>query len=449
MKNKWWVLAVTTSGTSLVFLDNTVMPVALPTIQNRFHYSDVGLIWVVNAYLLTLMTLLLIGGRLVDLFGRKAIFNIGMTVFCLGSLLGGVSFSKSSLILGRVIQGIGGALIIPATSTLLAATFEKGQRTQAFAINISISSLFLALGPVIGGFLTEYLSWRYIFFVNLPIVIFGLLMSYFILPSSKRKDESFHFWGAIPLIISIVSLVIALMEGERLGWDSWRILLLFCAAPIFFLLFLWLSKKTPHPIIDLSIFKNSKYAAAAVSITSISIVVTITIIWSIYFQTQLKYTPSETGLIILTATMLIFLIAPLGGVIADRLSPKIPIYTGFLALFCALCWIATHGLRATEIQPLIPGIILFGCSIPLIFSPSIAMGLSYATPEKLGEASGMLTSLRQLGSTVGIALFMAIYSTVQKSSSFPQAFSTVAFVAAAICLAGLIFLVLMMNISKT
>lgn len=437
-KNKWWVLLVTTSGTSIVFLDNTVMPVALPTIQKELLFSPLTLVWVVNSYLLSLTALMLIGGRLCDLFGRRALFVWGLALFGLGSILSALSFSQWWMIMGRVIQGAGGALVIPTTGALLIAAFPLGERARAIGINTGISSLFLIIGPAIGGLFTQYLSWRWIFYFNLPLVALGITMAFLILRPAKRRKESFHFMGALMMLLGSVTLVVGLMQGNEWGWLHPATLILLIVSPFFFLLFWWISTHTEHPLIDFQFFKNPLFTVSNVFIFLTQIVIMVTVLWAIYFQNQLHYTAIQTGLIIFIAVFPVFLMAPLGGHIGDRYGPRMPILLGYCFLTFGLFWVLWTA-EVKSVLLLLPGLFCFGGGISLILSPTIAMGLSQVSSSKLGVASGITTETRQLASTIGIAVLTTIYhSTLQETESNASAFSAISLVAGALAVVGLV-----------
>ncbi|MFZ0565084.1 MAG: MFS transporter [Chlamydiales bacterium] len=445
-RKKWWYLLVTTSGTSLVFLDSTIMPVALPTIQDQFNFSNTSIIWVVNAYLLSLTALLLIGGRLSDIFGRRNLFIWGFSLFGFGSLIAAFSFSRGTLVLGRVIQGIGGAMTVPTTGALLMTHFPRGERARALGINTAISSIFLVTGPAVGGFLTQYLNWRSIFFVNLPLVLFGTSMALVILEKDKRKREPFHFEGAATMVIAIVCLVVGLMEGNNWGWDSYLVWLFLLLSPLFFIFFLWISTHVKHPLINMSFFQNRYFSLSNICIFFVQMVITVTVIWAIYFQEQLGYSPSQTGLIIFIAAFPVCVMAPLGGFLGDRLGPRIPLLIGFGLLTFALYWLLFTA-HEKSIPILLPGLFSFGSGVPLIMSPTMALALSQVPNNQLGAASGVTVEVRQLASTIGIALMTAIfYTTLKMTGSSVRAFEAVSLIAGSLALVG--FLVVLFGVRK-
>ncbi|MFC2049340.1 MFS transporter [Chlamydiota bacterium] len=434
--SKWWIFLVTTSGTSLVFLDTTVIPVALPSIQKELLFDPIGLVWIVNAYLLSLTALLLVGGRLCDLFGKRSLFIWGLSIFGVGSLLGALSHTQWLLLTARIVQGAGGALTIPTTSALLISTFPVGERARAIGINTGISGIFLVLGPALGGFLTEYISWRSIFLMNIPLVIFGIVMASVILKPGERKKESFHFAGTLTMFAAIVSLVIGLMQANSWGWSSPWIVALLVASPLLFALFVMMSLRAEHPIIDFRFFRNRLFTVANISIFITSSIIMVTVLWAIYFQEQLGYSPSETGLLIFVAAFPVFLMAPLGGYFADRCGPRLPLLLGFAILIFALFWLLFTA-HSKQILVLLPGLLGFGCSLPMIMSPTVALALSQVDPAKLGAASGITTATRQIASTTGIALMTAVYlGTVKASGSHAEAFSAISMLAGILAFIG-------------
>ncbi len=433
--NKWWLLFVTTSATSLVMLENTILPVALPTMHREINLSEVGLLWVINSYLLALSALLLVGGRLSDLFGKKITFMWGLVLFGLGSVLAALSSSAWPLMLGRILQGAGGALSVPATGALLIEAFPDGQRAKAIGINSGISSIFLILGPAVGGFLTEYVSWRGIFWINIPLVIFGLVMGQIILAKGKKIKEPFHFTGSFVMLFAVSTLVVALMEANSWGWSSPLTLGLLIASPFLFALFVWISLSVDHPLIDFRFFKKKKFTAANISFFISQAIISVTVLWAIFFQQELGFTAAKAGLLIFIATLPVFFMAPVGGFFSDRFGPRYPLLAGYVILFFSLVWL--HYTVKLDLVWLLPGLLAFGCGLPMILSPSFVLALSDVPAEKLGSASGICTETRQLASTIGIAIMTALYQgVIKKGGSEPQAFSSTSLFAAALAFFG-------------
>lgn len=443
-KNLWSILFVTSSATALIFLDSTVMPVSLPTIQKELLFSKTGIVWVVNSYLLALVTFMLIGGRLCDLWGVRRSYRWGLVFFFLGSTLAALSFSKWWLLAGRALQGMGGALTIPATGALIMDTFPPGKQAKAIGINTGIGSLFLVLGPPIGGIFTQYLNWRGIFWINIPVILFIFVMSKRLIPLTKLKKEPFHLLGAAPLALAIIFLVGALMEGSRWGWTSSFILSLFGLATAFFLFFCWVSLRSEAPIIDFSIFKRPYFRISTFCIFITQFLVMATVFWALYFQQELGFSAAKAGFLILLATLPVLFFAPLAGFWADKIGPKIPILFGYGFLIFSLLWF-TFFPSTKNVLLLLPGLLPFGCGIPLIMSPSFPAALSHVPSAKLGTASALVTTLRQFASTLGIALMSAIFYGVAQSSGFKASFSAISFLAALLAMIGMLFALLFLK----
>ena len=437
-KNKWGILFVTTMATSLVFLDQTVMPVALPTIERELGFSPVGLMWVINAYVLCLAALMVVGGRLYDLFGMRRTYEWGFFLFALGSLIAAMSFIPFILILGRVVQGIGGALMMPTTGAILIETFPPGVRGKALGINSAISSVFLILGPLIGGFFTEYLSWRYIFWINLPLIAAGMWLGRRSLPKGEVKDQRLHYQGALLFAGAVVALVTALMEGEKWGWTNIWTLVGIALFVLLFALFILSNRKAKHPLLDFSLFANPLFRGANICILTTQFILMVNVLWAIYFQEGLSFSPAEAGVLMLVATAPVMFVSPLAGHLFDRIGTKIPVTIGFALLSFSLLWLASHA-PFTTLTPMVIGLIPFGCGIPLVFSPSYTVALSHVPKKQIGQASSITTSMRQIASTLAIAVLTAIFqSASHRTGSMQGGFEAISYFGGALAAAGFI-----------
>jgi len=412
---KWWILFVTTTATSIFMLDSTLIPVALPIIQDRLGLSDIAVMWVLNSYLLALTALLLLGGKLSEIFGFRAMFNLGLALFGAGALLCGLSWSVSVLIVARTIQGVGSALAFPASAALLVSVFPPQERARALGIDTGIASLFMIIGPLVGGLFAEYLSWRLIFFFYVPFVIFGLVMSYILVKKSRIVRTSIPIFATILMIVGIVALVIGLMEGNRFGWDHPTVLILTSVGPLLMALFVLISLGSKKPLANFALFKNPLYLGAVSCRFIAYFIVAGTTLWIIYFEKSLQYTPAEIGIFILVAAVPVVGLAPLAGLLADKFWYRLPLIFGFSLLFLGLLWLAIFAHR-DSLWILMPGLAAFGLSLPFVMAPTLGLGLTAAPPEQLGGAAGMMMSVRQLASTLGVAMMTAIYYAALKSS---------------------------------
>lgn len=408
-KIKWLVLFITTANMSLIFLNSTSIPLALPTLEKTFSFSSVSVIWIVNIYLLALIAFLLISGRLSEIVGKKTLFILGFSVFGLGSLLGGFSFDKWSLIISRIIQGIGGGLSLPSSASLVMSHFPHNERGKAVGINTAIGSVFMIIGAPLGGFLTTYLGWRYIFWLNVPLAFIGVILTCLILKKEKLEHkEKFHGMEAFLLIGTVISLVVGLMEGTNWGWASYKTLSIFALFVVLLISFILYSEKGTHSIIPFSLFKEFSFRGGLISVSLTQLLVMVTVLWSIYFQEEREYTASQTGMILLFVSLPVMIFAPFGGFISDRISPKIPMIYGFGMIILSFIWLIVF-VQAKKIGLLLPGLFAFGMGTSSVFAPGFTQAMSKVGERKLGSASSLVMISRQLASTIGIAVMTALY----------------------------------------
>jgi EmrB/QacA subfamily drug resistance transporter len=405
---KWWVLAAMVTTISMIFIDVTVLPVALPTILRELDTSELAMQWLISAYLLSLTVFLLAGGRLGDMFGYRYIFCWGIFVFSIASALCGLSQGDSWFIASRALQGVGGALLLPSTGAILFSTFPPEQRGRASGIYVSIGSIFLASGPFIGGVFTEYLSWRYVFWINLPIAAIGLLLALYSVPRSKKKKESFDFVGFFTLAFGISCIVFAFMQSSVWGWDSFKTIAIFVVGILCVALLFFADREIPHPFVDFSIFRSKLFLLANVAILIAQFLIMVRVFWAIYFQNILGYSPAAAGGIAFIANAPVLVVAPLAGFLTDRFGPKPPVIAGFILTIFSLIWLVNFD-NTQNLLMLLPMLIAFGCGMPLILTPSSVSAMSQASPQKRGIANGISSTLRQLGATLGMALFGSLF----------------------------------------
>lgn len=392
-----------TSAISMIFIDVTVLPVALPTIQRSLALSELGMQWIVNAYILVLSIFLLAGGRIADHVGHRKIFCFGLVLFAVSSALCGLSYSEWWFIVGRSLQGVGGALLIPSSSAINYNAFPPRQRGKAMGLYVSIGSIFLALGPFIGGLFSQYFTWRLVFWINLPIAIVGLILTLIIVPKSKGKPNHFDWMGFITFSLGISAIVVAVMQAKSLGWVSyWTIGLIVFGCFLLFLL--WkLDRDVKDPYIDFSLFRNRTFAGAITGIFCTQFILMVTVFWAIYFQNVLGFTPTQAGALSLLSNLPIMIAAPLGGHLLDKKGPRIPIAIGFCLIIGSLIWFLQN-LEVKNIWVLLSIFIPFGFGIPFIFTPSYATSMGEQPPERRGLVSGTVSTVRQLGGTLGLAI---------------------------------------------
>lgn len=402
-KRKWLALFSLIGSLSMIFVDQTALPIALPALQKEFALTFSQLQWIVNAYLLPLATFILAAGSMGDIFGHRRVFCIGLVIFTIASF--NCSFIRSAewLIINRSVQGIGGALMIPTTLTLLSQAFPPGELGKAMGIYGAFVALSLTIGPVIGGYLIEFLSWNYIFIINVPI---GLLTLPLVLISNRRSEESnqtIDWRGFILISFATTCLILAIMQGQEWGWNSTIILGLILVGLIAFILFVFGEQKALHPLIDFNLFKSSFFLSNTIIVFCYQFISTAVIFWSVYFQNSLSFSPAKTGTILLVSNIPLLLITPLAGILSDKLGAQKLVSVGGLLLTCCFL-VFTFYADKMEFWLLIVLLLSFRCGTSLILTPVFSSTLKMIPNEKQGQASGVLATSRQMGSTFCVAV---------------------------------------------
>src|SRR6185437_14234434 len=366
--------------------------------------------WTVAAYALTFASLLLTGGKLGDLFGRRLIFVIGLVIFTLSSLACGLSSGATELIAARAVQGIGAALMMPATLSIISASFDVRERGTAIGIWAGVSAVALAIGPLLGGIITEHISWNWIFYVNVPIGVAAVLASIFVVPESKdtSRQQRLDLPGLITSGVGLLSLVYALIEANQYGWTSGRILGLFVVAAVSLIAFVLLETHQRLPMLDLSLFRSGTFAGANL----VAILVTLAmfgifVFFPIYMQTWLGWSPIQAGAALLPWTVMIVIFAPIAGKLSDRVGSRWLI-AGGMTTVAACCLLLSTVDLSSSFWNLLPAFILGGLGMSFVMTPMSAAVMGAAPVAKAGVASGVLNTFRQVGVALGIAITGAI-----------------------------------------
>ncbi len=438
---KWWSLAAVTFGLFMIMLDNTVVNVALPSIQRDLGVGLSELQWVVAGYALTFAALMLVGGKLADAYGRRRVFVIGIVVFTLASLACGLADSGTQLIAARVVQGAGGALMNPATLSIIAAAFPARQRGAAIGIWAGVSALALAIGPLVGGLLTEHLDWNWIFFVNVPIGFVGIAASYLLIDESRDEaHERLDVPGLVTSALGLFALTYGLIEANTYGWGSPRILGSFAIAVVSLASFLALERRQRAPMLDLSLFRNRTYVGANVAVLLVALAMFgVFFFVSLYMQNILGYSPVEAGAAFLPMTILIILVAPLAGRVSDRVGSRWLMTVGMTLVAGQLLLFSRLGVEAT-FWTLLPGMLLGGVGMALTMTPAAAAATRAVPVDKAGVGAAVLNAFRQVGGSLGIALMGAIVAGAvdgeRSVEAFMRGYERALLVATAIALCG-------------
>ena len=411
MPRRWWALVAVGLATFMTYLDNNVTNVAIPTIQHSLHLSIAGLEWVVSSYFLAFAALLLAGGKLADVYGRRRLFFIGLTVFTLASLGAGLAGSGGVLIAMRLLQGVGAALLVPTTLAIIVATFDDiRERTAAIAVWTAIGAMALAFGPLIGGVISQHLHWGWIFYINVPVGVVTFAIALLAVRESRDTSAGRHLDlpGLIVSAIALFSLTYALIEGHDRGWTSGLILGAFALAAVTTAVFLLIEARSKHPMIPLALFRSRVFSGG----------IGIMMLWafgifgiyfftSIYLQEVLGFSPTMAGLAFMPMALCIALFAGLSGPLSARFGAHRLVALGMLLNAAGLILFARLGASAT-FAGLMPGFVLFGAGSGLMQVPLTNAVLGAMPRERSGIASAILNNSREVAGLLGVTVIGAV-----------------------------------------
>ena len=421
---KWWTLAAVSFGLFMIMLDNTIVNVALPTIQRELHIGISELEWVVNGYALTFAVLMLTGGKLADMLGRRRIFIVGLLIFTLASLACGLATNAHFLIGARIVQGAGAALMNPATLSIITATFPPRQRGMAIGIWAGTSAMALAIGPLVGGLITQYIDWSWIFFINVPVGIVGIVVARLVIAESRdtSREQRLDLPGLITSAVGLFGLTYGLIEANNYGWTSGRILLCFAVAVVGLAAFAFLELRQRLPMLDLGLFKNSTFAGSNITMMLVALAMFGVFFYvSLYMQNILGYSPTRAGAAFLPMTILIILIAPVAGKFSDRVGSRWLVGIGMTLVAGSLLIFSRLG-QDSNFWDLFPGLIIGGIGMALTMTPTTAAAMGSVAVDKAGVGSAVLNSMRQVGGALGIAIMGAIVAaSVHVPPTSPEA----------------------------
>jgi len=440
---KWLTLAAVSFGLFMIMLDNTVVNVALPSIQRDLGADLSELEWIVTGYALTFASLMLVGGKVADAFGRRLVFVIGIVVFTFASLMCGLADSSEMLIGARVLQGAGAALMNPATLSIIAATFPPRERGTAIGIWAGTSALALAIGPLVGGLITEHIDWSWIFFVNVPVGALAIVASLLFIDESRDEThERLDLPGLITSALGLFALTYGLIEANTYGWTSPRIVGAFVLAAVSLLAFIALEKRQRAPMLPLELFRNRTYTGANLVMLLVALAMFgVFFFVSLYMQNILGYSAVQTGAAFLPMTVLIILVAPIAGKTSDRLGSR-GLITGGMTLLAVQLLLFSQLSADASFWNLLPALLIGGVGMALTMTPSAAAATRSLPVDKAGVGSAVLNSARQVGGTMGVAIMGAIVAAevgdVPTPDAFMRGFERALLVAAAIAIVGAI-----------
>jgi EmrB/QacA subfamily drug resistance transporter len=438
--NVWWTFAITSVALFMVTLDNLVVTTALPVIRRDLHAGLSGLEWTVNAYTLTFAVFLLTGAALGDRFGRRRMFAIGLGVFTLSSALAALAPSIAVLDAARAVQGLGAAIVMPLTLTILSAGVPEEKRGVFLGAWGGISGLAVAFGPLVGGAVVDGLSWHWVFWLNVPI---GLVLVPLAL---RRLDESTGPYGRVDLpgvalgSVGLFGIVWGLVRGNSLGWSSPEIVGAFVVGAAVLIGFVAWELRTATPMLPMRFFRNRTFALANVA----SLLMSFGMFGSIFllaqfFQTVQGYTPLGSGLRILPWTAMPMIVAPIAGALSDRIPPSRIIGTGLALQALGLAWIAAVSSPTMSYSAIVIPFAISGIGMGMFFAPIANVVLSTVLPDEEGQASGANNAIRELGGVFGVAVLAAVfadYGGYGSGTSFVDGMTPAVYIGAAVVAVG-------------
>ena len=413
--DKWLALAAMMFAVAMTFIDQTIVSIAAPSIQEELSLSDAGLQWVVNGYLLALASLFALGGRLSDILGHKKMVLIGVITFAVASTLCGftpkTSYAEAWIVFFRVVQGAGAALMFPAALAIVFAAFPVKERGKALALFFGITGAFTALGPIVGGYLTAW-TWRSIFWINIPVAIIAVILTLMSKSNTARKKDSIDWTGAGLITFGMGLSVLGFQQASSWGWGNWKTIACIIIGIVLLGIFVRMESRIKVPLIKVRIFKDRAFAAdnAVLFFASMTFVPVFFFV-SLYAQVSLGYSAQNAGLFLMYFFIGFVIASQIGGRILDKSGAKAPMVLG-----CAIAVVgyAMWGFKTTELSAsaVTPYIIVAGAGIGLLLSPASTDAVNRAIDASYGEVTGITQTMRYYGSSLGFALLGTLMTTV-------------------------------------
>jgi EmrB/QacA subfamily drug resistance transporter len=403
----------------MVILDATVVNIALPQIQHGLHFSATSLSWVMNGYTLTFGGLLLLGGRAGDILGRRRMFMIGVALFTLASLAGGLANSAGLLLAARAVQGVGGALASPAVLALIIGSFSEGrERTRALAIYTAVLTGGASLGLVLGGVITEWLSWRWVLFINVPIGLFALIAAPLFVTETPRQPGRFDLAGALTSTLGMASLVYAFIRAASSGWGDSVAIGAFAAAAVLLVLFVLNESRARQPITPLRLFADASRSGSYIA----RLLLVAGMMGMFFFLTQflqdiLGFSPLRAGIAFLPMTVMVFSVSRAAPRLMQVAGPKLLMMAGLVPVIVALAWLSRVSADTSYWTGVFVPMLLLGAGMGIVFVPLTTASLTGVRPEDSGAASSMVNVMQQVGGAVGLAVLVAVYGTSYRDAA--------------------------------
>ena len=415
---RWLALALVCVAFFMTVLDGTIVTVALPSIKNSLHVSDNTLQWVLIAYTITFGGLLLLGGRLADLLGRRRLFMIGLTIFTAASLACGLANTIDVLIGARAVQGVGAAIVSPAVLSIITTAFEEGsERNKALGIWGAIGGSGAAAGVLLGGVLTKFAGWEWIFFVNVPVGALVLALTRPIVRESRIPGlRGFDAAGAITITSSLLVLVYTISKAPEVGWGTGRTIGLLIASAVLFVAFLAIETRSPSPMVSFDIFRIRNVTGANVCGLFLGAVVFSNFfLLTLYVQQVLGYSALKTGLTFLATAGTVVLMAGISQALVTKVGPRPVMAVGLALITGGMLWYTQIPVEGSFVTHLLPGYMMVGVGMAFSFIPMSIAALAGVEPQEAGLASGLINASQQIGGALGVAIAATVAFTHTKT----------------------------------
>jgi EmrB/QacA subfamily drug resistance transporter len=412
--HRWQALALVCVAFFMTVLDVSIVNVALPSIKNSLHVSESSLQWVLIAYTITFGGLLLLGGRAADLLGRRRMFMIGLVLFSAASLACGLAGSIGVLIAARAVQGIGAAIISPATLSIIMTTFEEGsERNKALGIWGAMGGSGAAAGVLFGGILTKYAGWEWVFFVNVPVGVLVLALTRAVVRESRVTGvRGFDAGGAVTITSSLALLVYAISKAPDDGWGSGTTIGFLIGAAVLFVAFLVIERRHPAPMVPFQIFRTKTVTGANVAGFLLGAVVFSNFfLLTLYVQQVLHYSALKTGLTFLATAGTVIPVAGISQALVTKFGPRPVLAIGLLLITGGMVWYSQISVHASFASDLLPGYLLVGVGMAFSFIPMSIAALAGVAPHEAGLASGLINTSQQVGGALGVAIASTVAFT--------------------------------------
>ncbi|MEU7073980.1 MFS transporter [Streptomyces narbonensis] len=415
-------LFVIASCQLMVVLDITIVNIALPHIQTALDFSTTSLSWVVNAYTLTFGGLLLLGGRAGDILGRRRVFIFGVLLFGLASLFCGLAQSEWQLLAARALQGVGGAIASPTSLSLITTTFDEGpERNRAFGVFAGVSAGGGAIGLVAGGMLVQWLDWRWIFFVNVPIALIIAFLTPRHVKESERHPGHFDLAGALTSTLGMVALVYGFIRAAQEGWSDPYTIGSFVAAVVLLATFILIERRSQQPITPLHMFADRNRSGTYVIMLCLAAAIFgMFFFLTLFVQQVLGFSPLATGLAFLPVSAIIGVGAGLTSNLLPRYGPKPFMVVGSVLAAAGLSWLTLTDVDSTYLGSILGPILVFGLGMGLMFVSLTIMALSNVEPQESGAASGLLNAMQQVGGSLGLSILVTVFGTASRNEADTQ-----------------------------